>query len=83
MITLLLSNTYSSNLVFLLPEDAVVIGTMVVLAGEVLLEAALHTNGIDAEFETVIHFPSDTRTATYQREPDGSPKSVLSRCSFF
>ena len=66
MITLLLSNTYSSNLVFLLPEDAVVIGTMVVLAGEVLLEATLHTNGIDAELETVIHFPSATRNATYQ-----------------
>ena len=48
---------------------------MVVLAGEVLLEAALHTNGIDAEFETVIHVPSAMWNATYQREPDGSPKS--------
>ena len=55
-----------SNLVFLLPRGAVVIGAMVVLAGEVLLEVALHTNGIDAEFETVIHFPSATRNATYQ-----------------
>ena len=69
--------------ILLPPEDVVVIEATVVLAGEVLLEAALHTNGIDAEFETVIHFPSATRNATYQREPDGSPKSVLSRCSFF
>ena len=54
-----------SNLVFL-PLGVVVIGVMVVLAGEVLLEVALHTNGIDAELETVIHFPSATRNATYQ-----------------
>ena len=63
-------------MIFLLPGD-VVIGAMVVLAGEVLLEVALHTNGIDAEFETVTHFPSEMWNATYQREPGGSPKSVF------
>lgn len=61
----------------LTPEEVVVIETMIVLPGEVLLKAALHTNGVDAEIETVIHFPSETRNATYQRVPVGSPKRKI------
>ena len=60
-----------------MPGAVVVIGTMVVLAGEVLLEATLQANDIDAELETVCHFPSDNRNPTFHRAPLGSPRLCL------
>ena len=55
-------------------DYAYVVGLFVVVA--VVPGTPLQANAIDAEFETVCHFPSDKRNPTFHLAPVGSPKFI-------